>query len=248
MKTLSAFAVVGILAVTGVNAAREVTTEPAERPQRKSIAVASAQSARRGEEILRALENRYAQVTTIKCPFTQTTVDQTFGEKIESRGAFYLRKPSRLRVEYEPPDATTILVVDGYTYRYIPKLKQVERYRIDQSNPIVQTNYMLLGFGAATEDVLRAYKVSVRSTEGEQAGGKTWVVLTPRQPHDAAFKSIEMLVDDGRAAPLEFRVTQLDGTKATVRLDLERLTLDQRMDERMFRPSFPRDAQIVDMR
>ncbi len=247
MKTLAIFGMLSLAIVAKAVAAETETREAAPSP-RRIVQETPATVEKVAEKILKSLESRYAEVNTVKCPFKQTTVDQTFGEKIESRGVFYLKKPNRLRIEYAPPQATTVLIAEGYTYRYIPKLKQVERFRIDETNPVIQTNYMLLGFGAATEDVLRVYNASVRDGENASDSPTKWIVLTPRHPRDVAFKSIEMLVNTERSVPMEFRVTQLDGTQALVKLELDDLTLDAPLDEKLFRPSFPSDAQIVDMR
>jgi len=241
---LAALLLVG--AAGTLEARTDTTTAPVAGKQ-------SASSARRASahdpvEILRALEARYRDIQTIKGAFAQTTVDATFGEKIESRGTFYLKKPSRLRIDYEPPYASTLLITDGYSYRYVPQLKQVERYRIAQDNTLVQTNYMLLGFGAATEDVLRAYKVSLGEPDKRAGHDRVVVALVPRQPDQAAFKSIEMAVDTQQTMPVEFRVTQLDATQTIVRLEPDKLVLDARTDDRLFRPSFPPEAQVVDMR
>lgn len=198
-------------------------------------------------DILRALENRYSDVRTVKGKFTQTSVDTTFGEKIESQGTFLLKKPNRLRIDYAPPHASTLLISDGFTYRYIPQLKQVERYRIDPANTLVQTNYMLLGFGAATKDILRAYHVSRDSSQGLPPGHVA-LVLKPRQADEAAFKSIRMVVDTKAGVPAEFHVTQLDGTQIVVKIIGQELHLGAPLEDRLLRPAFPPDAQIVDIR
>lgn len=199
---------------------------------------------RNGAEILKLLEARYAGVKTVKGSFTQVTVDTTFGEKIESRGSFYLKKPNRLRIDYARPHETTLLVTDRTLYRYVAQLKQVERYRIDPSNSIVETNYMLLGFGADTREVLRAYKVNLLRRERGQAVLR----LVPEHPEEASFKSIEMTVDTKAQIPVEFRVAQLDGTEAVVHINPSSIVIDAPLQDNLFRPVFASDAQVVDMK
>jgi len=200
-----------------------------------------------GIQLLRQLEKVYGPAKTIKGRFVQTTVDKTFGEKIESKGSFAINKPNKLRVDYDPPYSSVLLVTEGFSYRYIPELKQVERYRINAENPIVQTNYMMLGFGARTEDVLQAYEVKriEKSTRGGETAG---IRLTPRNPDVAAFKTIDIYVDEKEGIPLEFVVLQMDGNEIVARIVRESLQVDQPLDERLFKPVFPKDAQIVDIR
>jgi outer membrane lipoprotein-sorting protein len=95
---------------------------------------------------------------------------------------------------------------------------------------------------------LRAYKVSPGEPDKKAGHDRVVVALVPRQPDQAAFKSIEMVVDTQLTMPVEFRVTQLDATQAIVRLAPDKLVLDARTDDRLFRPSFPPEAQVVDMR
>ncbi len=210
-------------------------------------AVGGAEADTKALATLQALEERYRDVRTVKGKFSQITVDTTFGEKIESQGTFLLKKPNRLRVDYAPPHATTLLISDGYSYRYVPQLKQVERYRIDPANTLVQTNYMLLGFGAATQDVLRAYQVSSDSSQRLPAG-HTALVLKPRHPDEAPFKNIRMVVDTKARVPVEFHVTQLDGTQVVVKIATDELQVGAPIEDRFLRPAFPPDAQIVDIR
>lgn len=206
-----------------------------------------ARSATRAIDLLRELEKRYGNVETVKGRFVQITTDPTFGEKIESKGVFSLKKPNRLRVDYDPPYASTTLVADGYSYRYVPQLKQVERYRIDDANSIAQTNYMLLGFGAHTEEVLRTYRAEPLAAE-KVAAGHVGLRLVPRRPEEAAFRSIEIEIDGESKIPVEFRVVQLDGTQVSARLDPRELQLGIRLDDKLFKPAFPPNAQIVDIR
>lgn len=197
-------------------------------------------------DLLKRLEARYADVKTIKGRFRQTRVDPAFDEKVESQATFYVQKPDNFRVDYDPPRESTNLIADGYSYRYVNALKQVERYKFQNRKTAQDLNFLLLGFGEKTEEVLRVFAAQ-DLTEGVPKGMKG-IQLTPHNKAEANFEYLTILVtDDERALPSQFSLGQLDGSRTTANLDLQNLGLNASIADSVFRPNWPRDAQVVDI-
>ncbi|MCX7716984.1 MAG: outer membrane lipoprotein carrier protein LolA [Candidatus Sumerlaeaceae bacterium] len=197
-------------------------------------------------DLLRRLETRYADVRTIQGRFRQIRVDPAFDEKVESQATFFVRKPDNFRVDYAPPRESTNLIADGYSYRYVKDLKQVERYRFQNRKTAQDLNFLLLGFGEKTDEVLRVFAAQVL-TEGVPKGMKG-IQLTPHNKAEANFEYLTILVtDDERVLPSQFSLGALDGSRTTANLDLQTLGLNVPIAESVFRPNWPRDAQIVDI-
>jgi len=77
------------------------------------------------EEAVGALEQAQRRVTDLKAPFRQAAHNKTLNQTIEARGTLYLKKPGRLRWEYQTPTPQEI-VADGIKlWIYTPELKQV---------------------------------------------------------------------------------------------------------------------------
>ncbi|GIX45248.1 MAG: outer membrane lipoprotein carrier protein LolA [Candidatus Hydrogenedentota bacterium] len=222
------------------------TTLPATKTAPQSPRPAHANNQARAVQILRQLETKYAEILTVTGKFRQVTVDATFGEKIESSGKFYLKKPDRFRADYDPPHATTTIIADGYSYRYVPQLKQVERYRIPTDQPITQLNYMLLGFGARTEDILKVYRVALAEKTPDVK--LTTVELTPIEAESAPFRMLRMRLSAKDLIPVEFEVVQWDEGVIRATLDSASLQFNGDIADTTFMPRFPRDAQTVDIR
>jgi outer membrane lipoprotein-sorting protein len=197
-------------------------------------------------DLLRKLEERYATVQTVSGRFDQVREDPAFQEKVDSTADFSIMKPNKFRADYKPPRASVNLINGEYSYQYVPELKQVNRYRFRDRETVRDLNYMLLGFGAKTEDLLKVY--SVRSLTQGVAAGYHGIQLIPLDKESSGFSYITILITrDDKLLPAQFSVGQKDGVRTTANLDVERLKFDVRLSARDFEPNFPKDAEIVDI-
>ena len=195
-------------------------------------------------ELLEKLEAKYASVQTVSGSFVQVRDDKAFGEKMTSTADFYLLKPNNFRAEYQAPDESVNLISGEFSYRYVPKLRQVERYRFRNAGTAQDLNFMLLGFGVRTDDVLKSYNVQYVSNAGS---GRVGVRLTPRNPENAAFKNIIVAVDAKTFVPEQFSMEQLDGVTVTATLQGASLKIGAPIDKSKFVPRWPREAEVVDI-
>ncbi|MCX7019716.1 MAG: outer membrane lipoprotein carrier protein LolA [bacterium] len=197
-------------------------------------------------ELLQRIEQKYGAIKTFSGAFRQVRKDPAFDEKIESQGRFHIMKPSNFRAEYYSPNESVNLISGQYSYRYVKQLKQVERYKFKGEDNVRDLNYMLLGFGVKTDDLLRVYYAQWL---GESMGkGYQAVKLVPRDRQDANFKHLSIVITaDDQLLPAQFSLEQLDGALVTANLDLKSLEIGGSIDEKLFRPDFPRDAQVVDI-
>lgn len=195
-------------------------------------------------DLLKRLEEKYAAVETVSGTFVQVRDDKAFGEKMTSTANFFLLKPNNFRAEYLPPDESVNLISGEFSYRYVPKLRQVERYRFRNSGTAQDLNFMLLGFGVRTEDVLKTYDVQYVANAG---AGRVGVRLVPRDRDNAAFKHITVAVSGDTFVPAQFVLEQLDGVTVTATLQAKTLQIGAPIDRGKFAPRWPRDAEVVDI-
>jgi outer membrane lipoprotein-sorting protein len=222
------------------------TDEPtAPKPEAKAPA-RSPKNDDQAIQVLQEIEKRYSGVNTVAGQFHQVMEDPAFQDRIESDAKFYILKPNKFRAEYQPPKVSVNLITDQYSFRYIPELKQVERYQFQNRNTVQDLNYMLLGFGAKTTDLLKVYAVKWL-TEGI-AQGYYGIELVPVDKETANFKSVTILITkDGNYLPAQFSMEQLSGIRTTASLDMQKLEIGARINESRFRPDFPKDAVYVDI-
>lgn len=214
---------------------------------RKAVASAGRDTGNDPEAIslLRKIEQQYASVQAISGQFTQVRQDPAFQEKTESQARFWLLKPSNFRADYQEPNASTNLITGEYFYRFIPELKQVERYHFQNQENTRDLNYMLLGFGEKTEVILRVYQAKLMKEAPAPYNG---LKLVPKDAKNSNFRWISLLVTtDGKYVPAQFSMEQLDGVRTTANLDLQTLKIGAKIDQRVFQPSFKGSPQIVDI-
>jgi outer membrane lipoprotein carrier protein len=77
------------------------------------------------DEAVRALEQAQRRVADLKAPFRQVALNKALNQTIEARGTLYLKKPGRLRWEYQTPTPQQIVSDGTRLWIYTPELKQV---------------------------------------------------------------------------------------------------------------------------
>jgi outer membrane lipoprotein carrier protein len=77
------------------------------------------------DEAVGALEQAQRRVTDLKAPFRQAAHNKAMNQTIDARGTLYLKKPGRLRWEYQTPTPQEIVSDGAKLWIYTPELKQV---------------------------------------------------------------------------------------------------------------------------
>jgi outer membrane lipoprotein carrier protein len=77
------------------------------------------------DEAVNALEQAQRRVTDLKAPFRQAALNKALNQTVEARGTLYLKKPGRVRWEYQTPTPQEIVSDGTRLWIYTPELKQV---------------------------------------------------------------------------------------------------------------------------
>ena len=118
-------------------------------------------------------------------------------------GQIFVRRDQRMRIEIQKPDPRTILRVGDNLFVYTPKINRVEEYNLGKNRALVD-QYVLLGFGTKSQNILRSYDVAL--TGEEQLGSQKTVVLE-LQPKSADIRKqitkIHMWIDESSWLPTQ---------------------------------------------
>lgn len=161
---------------------------------------------------LDGLQQRYDATRTLAADFRQTVQSPTLAGTLESGGRVAFEKPNRMRWDYAPPDAQTI-VGDGETlWIYQPDEKQVIRAPLkdafQSSTPIT----FLAGLGRVERD----FDASLERDEPER-----WVLrLRPRG--DQGLGVLTLAVRKADASVEEARIVDPLGTETRIAFSNER--------------------------
>lgn len=194
-----------------------------------------------GVDLLRSMEEKFQGLKSVSGTFVQTRLDPEFKTKVNMPARFWLLKPNNFRAEFQnaPGQAPEVQLITNQTfYNYIPQLDQLNTYKFRGQSNVNDLNYLLLGFGAKADEVTKVYSV-------KPLNGQTGVQLTPRNPQEANFKYITMVVDQQSLYPKTFTMMQSDNTELSVSLDLSSLQINPPMSAGDFKPNFPKNAHVV---
>jgi outer membrane lipoprotein carrier protein len=77
------------------------------------------------DEAVNALEQAQRRITDLKAPFRQAAFNKALNQTTDAQGTLYLKKPGRLRWEYQTPTPQEIVSDGTKLWIYTPTLKQV---------------------------------------------------------------------------------------------------------------------------
>ncbi len=158
--------------------------------------------------VVRGLEQRYNRATTLRAAFEQRHVVAGRPRRIES-GILVLRKPGRMRWEYERP-AGKLFVCDGkWVWLWSPEAQQVERARLKEADDFRAPLAFLLG----RLDLRKTFGTFEVEREGEGVRLSAWP-RNDRMPFTrvdfwlgAEFEIRRLVIHQIDATAMEFRFT-----------------------------------------
>jgi outer membrane lipoprotein carrier protein len=146
-----------------------------------ALAAPPAGPAAAAHALARKVQGHYARTQDLECRFVQTYTYAGLGRTQVSRGRLRVKKPGRMRWDYEEPARKTIAVVGSRLVQYEPEVSQAyvdDRFDATAMSAAVT---FLLGKG----DLEKEFEIS----QGD--GGA--LVLVPRKP-DPRVESVTLTV------------------------------------------------------
>lgn len=141
------------------------------------------------------------QLQTAEGRFTQVNPD---GSQIG--GTIYIKRPGRIRFEYDPPERSMVIAGGGQVAVFDPRSNTgPDRYPLNQTplNVILQRDVNLE----------RARMVTGHSYDG------TYTTVTARDPDNAEYGTIQLVFSGNPIALRQWVITDDMGTRTTVVLD-----------------------------
>src|SRR5262245_22831406 len=138
------------------------------------------------DEAVSALEQAQRRVTDLKAPFRQAAHNKALNQTIDARGTLYLKKPGRLRWEYQTPTPQQIVSDGAKLWIYTPELKQVNVSAAPQALAGPAGSF-LQGLGQVREHFEARFLDPAQPTD---AAGRVVLDLTPKQPQPLMVRLI----------------------------------------------------------
>ncbi len=184
------------------------------------------------QTLLKAVQERYNRAQTVQLLFQQTYSMRGRASRTES-GELFLRKPGRMRWQYESPKGKLFISDGKEVYLYTPAFNRVQKMKVRESDDMRTPLAFLLG----RLDFFRDFDRFLSTPEGAD-------VRIKAQPKSdrASYSDVEFVVTPSHEIRY-LRVTGQDGSVMEFRLSAEKL--NPPIAENLFRFTPPPGAEVV---
>jgi outer membrane lipoprotein carrier protein len=183
--------------------------------------------------LLKSVESRYNRAKTLQVVFHEDYTPQGKPRRSES-GTLLLRKPGRMRWDYDQPKGK-LFVSDGkYLWLYTPAENRAEKMKFQESEDMRAPLAFLLG--------KLNFEKDFRNLEGRTEGAGTRIVAQPKTDN-LPYSAVEFLVTaDGRIQ--QVKVTGFDHSILDFAFDQEKV--DPALDGKLFQFQVPKGVELVE--
>jgi len=183
--------------------------------------------------LLKTVETRYNRAKTLQVLFHEDYKPQGKPVRTET-GTLMLRKPGRMRWDYNQPKGK-LFVSDGkYLWLYTPDEKRAEKMKFQESEDMRAPLAFLLG--------KLNFEKEFRNLVGRAEGADTRITAEPKTDN-LPYSAVEFLVAaDGRIK--QVKLTNFDRSILDFAFDQEKM--DPALDGKLFQFQVPKGVELVE--
>jgi outer membrane lipoprotein-sorting protein len=158
-------------------------------------------------------------------------------------GKIWVRKDSKMRIDFLNPDARTIIRDGDHLYIYTPKISRAEEYNLGKHLDMAD-QYLALGFGSQSERLKKNFQISLAPED--TLDGRKMAVLELVPLNDEAKKQIDKIqiwVDEASWLPVQqkfFETGSGDYFISKYTNVLENLNIS----DSKFKPDWPKGTKV----
>jgi outer membrane lipoprotein-sorting protein len=158
-------------------------------------------------------------------------------------GEIFVRKDSKMRIDFQTPDPRTIIRNGDNLYIYTPKISRVEEFNIGK-NRAMADQYLALGFGTRVENLKKNYAITL--TGEEDLDGHKMAVLELVPNSDDVRKQItkiEMWIDEASWLPVQQKFFEA-GSGDYFLSKYTNVMKNLKIGDGKFKPDWPKGAKV----
>jgi len=198
-------------------------------------APAGTQSA--GDALARAVQTHYQQVRDFTASFEQAYVGGALKRRTVEKGTVAIRKPGRMRWDYESPEKKLFIADGTRMYFYVPADKQVRISAMPEAGRVPTPILFLAGRG----DLLRDFTVDEVPAPSGVAGVRA-LRLRPVRP-EPEYETLTLVVDAASYAWRQLIV--VDGQGGTSTFTFTNLRENVGVPDSRFVFTMPKGVDVV---
>ena len=196
------------------------------------------------EAVLAMMDKAAADFRSLTADLEHIKYTDVVKDTSTETGQIFVRRDQKMRIEIAKPDPRVILRTGDSLFVYTPKIKRVEEYDLGKNRAMVD-QYVLLGFGTKTQNMLKSYEV-VLTGEEELDHRKTFVLeLTPKSEDiRKQITKIQMWIDQSSWLPLQQKFFEA-GSGDYFLFHYSNIMKNLKINDAKFRQDWPKDTNRI---
>ena len=196
------------------------------------------------ENVLAMMDKSAADFRSLTAALENTKYTDVVKDSSTETGHIFVRRDQKMRIEIQKPDPRTILRSGDSLFVYTPKIKRVEEYDLGKNRAMVD-QYVLLGFGTKSQNMLKSYDVKLTGEE-QLDGKKTFVLeLTPKSDEvRRQITKIQMWIDESSWLPIQQKFFET-GSGDYIQFHYSEVMKNLKINDSRFKQDWPKDVNRV---
>ncbi|MGB9892864.1 MAG: LolA family protein [Candidatus Saccharicenans sp.] len=191
------------------------------------------------QEIALRLEQKLKSVNTLRADFKQYYYSTTVQEPVVAHGQVFIRRPDRMRWEYNSPEKQIFLLKDNKFWLYFPEdnqlIKNAAESEIQESE--------ILGLLSGNFSLQSRYEIGFNPFPTDQKNSYQ-LKLTPREESQFVY----ILLEIDRDSWLILKAVFFEPVGSKLEYQFSRIKINQKLSEELFELKIPPDCEIIEAR
>ena len=165
-------------------------------------------------EVLEAFDRVQAGIRTLSAEFSETTTSAILSQPLQSRGRFFLTKPSSVLWEYVEPEVMWFVVANDEYVGYFPERKKAERSDVRRWSERI---FRIFGLGQTSEELSKFSSVRLAEPGPDMKGTKLLVLEPKKRRVRKRVEQVRFWVDASTYLPVRFELAGREGYTRVIR-------------------------------
>ena len=195
------------------------------------------------ENVLSMMDNAGKGFKTLTASIEHIKYTAVVKDTSTETGKIWVRKDSKMRIDFEKPDPRTIIRDGDHLYIYTPKIKRVEEYNIGQHRDVVD-QYLALGFGSQSENLKKNFQISLLNEDSLDGKKMAVLELVPRTDEvKKQISKIQIWVDEASWLPVQQKFFETDSGDYFISRYTSVLE-NLKIGDGKFKPDWPKGTKV----
>jgi len=196
------------------------------------------------DPLLGRLQARLDSIKSLKGRFVQSLDSKSLGRSLTEEGRFCMKKPSRMRWDYEKPEVKLAILDGRDSWLYIPADREVYKGAIEDLEQSGAAALLLAG-RLRLDTGFTARRLTPEQAGPQGVAGAVAIELKPRR-HSEEFDRLILAVEPDRVQIR--RITVIDAIGGKMVFDLFDLDEDPVLSDDLFRFEVPSGVELIENR